>query len=264
MLPEFKSAIWHPSQISAYDIFDIVKPDVYLTHALMINTEAVQYMKSNKSIKMVISTNGLNQKETEELEDLIQNQDINCAFLFNDALCSNKTKQINTVCVNAGADVFVNVDDASYDIDKAIIVNDSSEIKEYDGSYHIISPNSKVSDNVDLFLPSAKISSIIKNYKEVVFRSLEGSSQLLYDCIYYGNKVILDFEDKDYQNKTLNIINKVLKIDISNEAPEKIKETVTSKHTCLNRAKSLLSQFSCKQQLEHLDMLIEQYRNRVI
>lgn len=259
MLPNVKSTVWEPSKTSAYDIFDIVQPDIYLTHALLIDSEAIEYMKNNKNIRLVLSVSGLGQKDADNLENLLIDKGINCAFVFCDSSNFIKMQKINVVNINPGVDIFLNMSDLSYNVDRAIIVNSTKEIKDYDGSYHTISANQKIKDNVDICLPSALVSSIIKNYNEVVFRSLGPSTQMLYDIIHYGQSIRLEIDDEQEKEKAINIINKSMKIDFNAISLKEIKQIVKSKHTCLNRTKSLLSQFSSKDQIEHIDTLINQY-----
>lgn len=253
MLPNCKSNIWQPNQISAYDIFDITKPDIYLTHALAINQDAIKYMQSNKNIGLIVNANGVSETDLYNIEDILLNNNINCEFFFHDSMYNVTTKKIKTVQINAGADVFLDIEKQKFLIDNAIIIDSSNEIKEYDVSHHNITSNSKIKDSADLFLPSARIASLFRNYNNIVFRSLPWSSQLLYDAIYYANNVIIDFDD----NSKIDHINKSMKMNIKDTDFQTLKGTIKQKHTCLNRTKSLLSQFSSKDQLEHLETLIQ-------
>lgn len=257
LLPNSKSCIWNTSEISAYDIFDIVKPDVYITHALLINQDAIKYMQSNKNIGLVVNANGVSEADLYNIEDILLNHNVNCEFFFHDSMYNVKTKKIKTVQINAGADVFLDIEKQKFLIDNAIIIDSANEIKEYDVSHHNITSNSKIKDSADLFLPSARVASLFRNYNNIVFRSLPWSSQLLYDAIYYANNVIIDFDD----NSKIDYFNKSIKMNIIDTDFKTLKETIKQKHTCLNRTKSLLSQFSSKEQLEHLEALIQASEN---
>ena len=63
-----ESHMWADGQISAFDIFDAVKPDIFISHYKFITTDIIKYLKQAKNIPMVLNVTGTNEQEIQQIE----------------------------------------------------------------------------------------------------------------------------------------------------------------------------------------------------
>jgi hypothetical protein len=236
-----KSMIWDPKEVSAYDLFDTVKPDVFITHISGVTTDAVSYLKENKHIQMIVNITGGNAAAVSSLEQIFLEAKLNCPFFFLNGDSATESKKIKVLNLGFGSDVFLNEGSLKYNIENGIFVSDYNEIKSIGNTYHT------------------------KNYNNFIFRSgFEFIPQVLLDAIFYGNRVWFDIDSEEERKIVSDKIKKSFRTDMditdpSGIDPTQLKKCVIKRHTCLHKAKSLLSQFSCKDQLGELDKLIELY-----
>jgi hypothetical protein len=260
-----KSMIWDPKEVSAYDLFDTVKPDVFITHISGVTTDAVSYLKENKHIQMIVNITGGNAAAVSSLEQIFLEAKLNCPFFFLNGDSATESKKIKVLNLGFGSDVFLNEGSLKYNIENGIFVSDYNEIKSIGNTYHTISSKEKLESKVDIVLPITQLANIYKNYNNFIFRSgFEFIPQVLLDAIFYGNRVWFDIDSEEERKIVSDKIKKSFRTDMditdpSGIDPTQLKKCVIKRHTCLHKAKSLLSQFSCKDQLGELDKLIELY-----
>jgi hypothetical protein len=253
LLENHKSVLWDQRSISLYDIFDQFNPDVFICHGKAVPSDIISYCKENGGPKLAINVTGLTQKETNNIEQFLIDNNVEIHFLFtntHEKVTNTKTRTIN---IPFGADVFLSTKkQISYSIDKCYIVSNESDIIDYEGTYHYITNDESLSSKTDAFLPVMSIASLYDNYKEIIIKNNSSTlPQVFFDAVYYGNDVKL--VSSKYTDLVLN---KLLKL----EDGESLKEKIKTKHTCLNRTKTLLSQFPDQEGLNKFDQLIEEYR----
>jgi len=258
-----KSVIWNNAAISAYDIFDLIKPNYYIAHIGNIIKDVIYYVNENKGIEFILNISGVREEVLNQTLDMLEQYNVNIAFLFtNESEHQFKTKY-NILNLPFGCDIFLGRNNLKYSINKGQIVLNKSDIKTYDTSYHTISYRSDIKSDVDIYLPTVSLSNIYSNYDNIVFRSFKKTlQQSLFDAIYYGNKVYYDLDDKENARNISEKVKKLLRtdIDICDEQsidPKELKKKVLEKHTCLHRAKSFLSQLPAKDFIDKLDILID-------
>lgn len=252
------SAIWDNKTISAYDMFDAIKPDYFITHINTIFTDVLSYIEENGGPSLIINTTGLPPDHIKEIESVLLSQKIPIAFFYSnsdDQVC--KLSKTNMVCIPLGADVFLHTNGSNFNIDKCFLVNKNEQIKSSEGTYHNVSTGEADKKIGDVYLDISELAKIYKNYNEIIFR-FYGSMlpQSLFDSIYYGNKVYYDLEDKEKQSSVEGKLKKILKLDDLTNAQE-MKSIVKNKHTCLHRTKSLLSQLPSHDIINGLDQIID-------
>jgi hypothetical protein len=245
------------NDISVFDAFDAINPDVYIASAHTLSRDSVMYLRENKDkdIKLLICTDGLSSEEMQSLEGVLKNNEVSCHFYFNSSE-SNGTKRSKVVNIRNGVDLnlepSLNID---YRIQKAIFVNKSAKIKNHKGTFHIISVNRQIKDSVDFCLPVTMLSSIYSKYEEIIFTDIPNSlPQHFFDAIYRGEKVYYDILDEDKSKLADEIVGSVLKVGngLNYNNPDKItdftdlKRYIEEKHSSINRTKTLLSQLPQK------------------
>jgi hypothetical protein len=255
-----KSTIWGDN-VSTYDMFDIVKPDVFITHYKHISMDLALYLQENKNIDLVLNVTEINQENLNTLENRLKEFSITPKFMFSNYYDHGLVTKSNIITILHGADILLSKSPKQYDIDYGIFVDNKNQIKPVGETYHFISENSKIEQDIDIYLPAYRMTHLYQNYKNIVFRYFEsGLPQIFYDAAASSDRVFFDIGDRNDLDAQLNKLlgtKGVKHCYIENENSGSIKETILSKHTCLNRAKTLLSQFSAKEELDKLQALIE-------
>lgn len=254
-----KSTIWNDN-VSTYDVFDMVKPDVCITHYKKVSLDLVLYLQENKNIDLVLNVTGITRDNLNILESKLKEFCITPKFVFSNYYDHGLITKFNVVTILHGADILLSKSPKQYEIDYGIFVNNTNQLKPIGETYHFISDSSKIEDKIDIYLPTHRLTHLYSNYNNIVFRYFEdGLNQMFYDAAV-SNKVFFDIDDRtelDNQlNKLLGTKNEK-HCDMQNEDSGSIGEIILSKHTCLNRTKTLLSQFSAKEYLDKLQAIIE-------
>lgn len=257
------SNIWDIRHHSAYDIFDLTKPDYLLTHITSIYEDALSYINENGGCKLIINITGSAKEDVEKIEKIILDRNIEIAFFYTNDDEFYKLRYTNVVSIPLGADIFLNENSIKYKINKAFIINSKINNIECDEPHHILSYNTKLENSADIIMPENRLSGLYRNYDEIVLKFCgKLIPQIFFDAIYYGNKVYYDVDDQDQLSTINNKISKLLKIDFSlkdNNDIKYVKNIVKRKHTCLNRTKSLLSQLPSNDIIHNIDELMKVY-----
>lgn len=254
---EEHSCVVRQNNSSVFDTFDAINPDVYIASAHTLSRDSVMYLRENrdKDIKLLICTDGLSTEEIQSLEDVLKKNDVSCHFYFNSSETQN-SKRSRVVHIRNGVDT--NIEPAlkiDYKIQKAIFVNKSSKTKNYQGTFHVMSINKQMKDNVDFCLPITMLSSIYSKYEEIIFTDMPSSiPQYFFDALYRGEKVYYDILDEEKSKLADELIGSVLKVGngLNYNNPNKItdftelKKLIEEKHSSFNRTKTLLSQLPQK------------------
>lgn len=254
-MPEHTSMIRTGGSI--FDVFDLFKPDVYISSANKLSRDVVMYLVENKDkdIRLVVCVDGLNNEEIQNLDSVLKSNGVECQFFFS-TVNIPETRRTRVVQIKNGADI--NLEKSlkiDYNIQKALIVNKPSQIKNYEGTYHVISTNPQMKDNVDLCLPITMLPSIYPKYEEVIFTDLSTNlPQCFFDAIYSGSRVYYDILDSEKSKKIDEAIDNTFKIGniLNYNSKDKLldfadlRKKVEEKHSSINRTKTLLSQLPQK------------------
>lgn len=217
--------------ISIYDNFDRFTPDIYIAHISHLSKDIISYVAENKKIKLLINTNFASLDLVKKNDEYFSSNKIDYCFFGNDSP-DNIKKYIK---IPFGADIFFNRQKRQYNIGKLIFIESKNQIEPLDGTYHYTATNQELAKDVDIIFPSTTLSLLFNSYNEIIFKgSSYIGSQIAFDAIYSGTKVIFDTKETKDLDKIDNIFKK-----------QKLVTSVKNKHTCLHRLKSLMSQVSC-------------------
>lgn len=269
MIDGCKSALWNPKEVSAYDMFDAVRPDYFICHVDSISTDAMTYIKNESpQTRIILNTTGSNQNNVLGVENILLDEGIDIAFFFtNSDEITLKPKKTNILSILFGADIFLNEGFLNFNLDKAIFIHHKEDKGVVDGPHHVLSYNGNNRGIADIVLPIYQLGHLYENYNEIVIKYCGNIvPQLFFDAVYYGNIVSYNINNKDENNRVNEKLKKVLKLENNFETydADYIKRIVKSKHTCLNRTKSLLSQLPAKEYIDKLDNIINNYTGEIV
>lgn len=230
-LIEGASSVLFDNQRSAYDNFDISKPDVFVTHASQLNGDIVHYLKNNTSIKIAINVNSVDDENISKLNDFLKLQNIEPLFFGS----QNSSANVKYVKILEAADIFLQSGTEAYKIQQLIFVDKPEDIVESNCTRHYVSTRQDLSNVVDFILPINGLNMIFTNYNEIIFKgdSFIGS-QIAFNAIYSGTKVIFDTKESSSLDKIDDIFKN-----------QKLLSSVRNKHTGMHRLKTLLSSLQC-------------------
>ncbi|NBO99198.1 MAG: hypothetical protein EBU90_03600 [Proteobacteria bacterium] len=247
--PDHEAFIRMNGETSIYDAFDKIKPDIYITSIFLFARDTIEYLKENKNtnIQIILCANEANQDMINKVEETFTENNIPCLFIFsNDS--SIKTSKFRFVHLPECADLNNPSENfPQYKIDKAVFVNKITNIPKYNGTFHVLSTNTNIRNNVDISLPVHIISNLYNRYETIVFNDMQNCiPQAFFDAVARGNKVYYDVENKEIDE----LFKKIFKLDksLNFNDPDRLdnfdsfRQIVLDKHLCTNRTKTLLSQ----------------------
>lgn len=251
-----ESTLW-PKNISTFDMFDMTQPNLHITHHSMLSRDLAVYLQ-NAKVDLVVNITGISQQNLTALDSILDDYKIKPVFFFVNRYDPKLKSKTNIVTILHGADLFLGAVQPQYSIDYGIFVNSTSQIKPLGDTYHYITSNDKLVNDADIFLPVYRLNNVYPNYKHIVIRYFDGIvPQIFFDASLYSH-VFFDLENREILNSHLKrILHEENKCSLEDYTSGNVRDLITKKHTCLHRAKSLLSQLSCKDLTDSLQGLIE-------
>lgn len=252
-------SILRQNNASIFDIFDTIRPDVYISSFNTLSKDALLYLQENKHIKFLMSIDGLQQQHFLKLEDILQSYEVSCHFFFS-VSGQSYSRKYRFVSIRHAADINIKQDlSIVYKAEKCIIVNKDDPSrnykKDYNGTYHVITNNQSLLKKSDAYLPITLMPSIYNMYEEIIFTDI-GSElpQSFFDALYYGKRVYYDIKNENIAQKIDDAVSHIFGVNnvLNYNAPNKledfsaVKNIVNEKHLSTNRTKTLLSQLPQK------------------
>lgn len=241
------SAAYWNNNISAYDIFDTVKPDIFFTHLSFFNTDSVQYLSENKNIQCVFNVTGLTQEVIDNANLILKDKGIDCRLFYSNEIKRELKSDINLQFIPLGHDlntpVSSEIPDFNIDLGVFNLVNKDVKVPDNFKTYHILGPG----EDVDIQATILDLPSYCGKYKTFVIRDRSKMiSQALFTSLYHG--VPTYYHDN---KEVCRVVEKILKIEKSLDFEnmqdhdwESIQDLVKERHTCKNRVKSIFSNFA--------------------
>ena len=276
-----KATVWNDSQASVFDIFDIVKPDVFITHYRMLSSDVIKYL-SGSNIECSFNMTGAQQEHIDQMDEMLRSHKINCPFMFTNQpqrfnmLLQRKTKLIS---IMHGADIFLPAQEVAlpeYNLDMCLITNYKgdaerlTELLDNYSCYHTVSTDPELADHVDINMPTMSLYAAYPRYKKIVITHESNyMPQYFFDSLLYGNETYFFTRHKAQQEKTDSVVKDILntkqslvceydEIERGSVDFTKIRKNLLMKHTCVNRVKRMLSRLKCGVIADQLDDLVQE------
>lgn len=253
-----ESVVWNRNQISTYDVFDRVQPDLFITHYKRLSNDVLKYLLgSTKQIDLVLNVTGLDEGDSGALNQMLQDlktKRVKIPFVFSntpEGIPEARLKDFKTHSILPGADLFIpNHSNIDFNLDAARIYMGELD-HDFNGeheTYHNIDIGEK-SEFSDFAATAVDMMPLYLKYKQICFigKPQDLVSQLLFDAKIRHDNVILASDD---QEKLNSILEGVYKANFA--SPQDIKK----RHTCLHRTKRLLSKLKVDFNQQALDQMI--------
>ena len=253
-----EAVVWNRNQISTYDVFDRVQPDLFITHHDHLDNDVIKYLfSSTKQLDLVLNVTGINEEKSVALNQLLQELKANkvkIPFVFSNTpeeVPEARLKDFKTHSILPGADLFIpNHSGLDFEIDAARVY--VSELDhDFNGeheTYHNIEIGEKTEFS-DFSATAVDMMPLYLKYKQVCFigKPEDLFSQLLFDSKIRHSDVRLISDNQEGLDKVIEGVFKT-----ANPSSQDIK----TRHTCLHRTKRLLSKLNVDINQQALDQMI--------
>ena len=259
-----ESAFWTDTNVSVFDMFDIVKPDIFITHITLLSDDTLKYLRRNQRIRLILNITGSSQENLDLVNHVIKETKITCPLLF-----TNQPKRLNSlisrgvklISVMHGADLFAGRRGRrfpEYQIDVGLLTDYDKgdrleELLSSFETYHHLTQNPQPLESSDIHMPAFDMHELYGKYRKFVVSVGDPYiPQAFFDAVIYGNKTYYHCKYEAQKDKMKDVLDGVLKIgrficgtqkeiagDDSNF--DRVKDTVLEKHTCLNRLARIFS-----------------------
>jgi len=277
-----EATVWSDQNVSSYDMFDITKPDIFITHYRLLTEDTIKYLTNHKNVRFLLNITSAQQDHVDIASRIVADNKIDCPFFFtNQPALLNKLVEKTTkiMSVMHGADVFLSkqkTEVPDYELDLGLLSNYSignrfDDFLENFNTYHLITQNEELSKEVDVSLSEFRMHAVYNKYKTLVITQDSMSlPQSFFDAVLYGNKVLLHSKYESQTDKMNSAIQSLLKVNDSLSIAtdkiidskidtDRIKSQVLSGHTCLHRVRRLFSKLKCSELDTALSQMIKRF-----
>lgn len=253
--------LWADPNMSAYDAFDRVQPDVFVSAYTHINDQIMEYLLKSKKIKVMLNVTGASESQLQGIKNAFSSVEL-CLFTNSFNVAGAETMYPAFDIFN-GLQPIVEIQDK---LDTAIICEEISEkVEELIGQkdvYHIlyIGEGEKPA-GFDLRVDIRSVKKILPLYKNVILVGSNElcSSQVFLDMSMYADNFNVIAEDQDlFYNKCLTTLFDNKNVDESKQLNEQIKSQIKSKHTPFHRAARLAKLAGDKESLARIEKVKQQ------
>jgi len=233
-----ETVLWNPKEISTFDIYDIVAPDVIVASLASITLDLFKVLRGKGNTELIINVSEASQNEISALEEAVKVNGINCPLIFGDGVGDQYKTNLKYLHILKGADIFLQNQDnrlPDYSIDKAFMIEEDDEIAS-SGSYHVVGLRKDI--KADIMVPVSAFYQICKNYKKIIFKKTNTAlSQFFFDAHFYGNNISVETGGENKEE-----IDKILNTYFDGD----VQQSVKTRHTCTRRVARWLQKLGCK------------------
>lgn len=248
--------LWADSNVSAFDMFDTVRPDIFIGHFAYLTEDVVKYLSQNPNIKPVINVTGTSAQQLKGITDTFMSMGLENPTLFTNNFVHSHGESVHTIL--PAFDVFIQRSQPQFNIPLAVVTNGKNEtvedlVKDKE-VYHIVSygTNEEWADYVTDIRNFWGVSSC---YDEVtlVDDGMISTSQFFFQATMLCNKLNVISQTEEQREAFQEIL---LSLFTPEETAEDVatvvKNQIIKNHTCFNRASELANIFGLKEESEKL------------
>lgn len=238
---------------SIYDYGDRFNPDIIISSLSALSRGVIDYLVDNKHIKFILHTGDALLKKVIEIETILLEKEINCIFMFSN-IKPILTKDIPFVRISSGADIgLINVQtNKLFKYPKALFLTKDatfehiSQFFKSNEQFHVIT-NVQADGHIDIYKPERFMIPLYRSYQEIVFMGLnENIPQAFFNTLAMGIKTYYVSQDEKVKTSLNKLFGQEVNLDYNSDSKltdfSDLRQLVVTKHTSINRTKTLLSQ----------------------
>lgn len=248
--------LWADSNVSAFDMFDTVRPDVFVGHFAYLTEDVVKYLSQNKNIKTIINITGTNSQQLKGITDTFTAMGLENPVLFTNNFAHPHGESVHKILPSL--DVFLQAVQPQFKIPLAVIANDKNEVvdefvkdKEV---YHLISYGNKEAWS-DYQTDIRNFWGMSACYDEVTLidDGMISTSQFFFQATMLCNKFSVTSQSAEQRDAFQEILSMLFSAEETEDSVETvIKKQIVKNHTCFNRASQLAEILGMKEESQKL------------
>jgi hypothetical protein len=258
----FDAHLWVDNNISAFDMFDTISPDIFIGHFAYLTEDIVKYLSQNKNIKPVINVTGTSESQLKGISDTFMSIGLTDKILFSNNFSHPHGDAVHTIlpCL----DMFIRPAAPEFSIPLAVIADNKSEVvdnfvkdKEV---YHLVSYGAQQGWE-DYATDIRNFWGVSKCYDEVTLidDGLISTSQFFFQATMLCNKFNVTSQSNEQREAFQQILSTVFSTEeTSEDVSVVIKKQILKNHTCFNRTSQLCKILGLESQSEDLLKIVQQ------
>jgi len=235
--------LWADNNVSAFDMFDTAKPDVFIGHFAYLTEDIVKYLSQNKNIKPVINVTGTNAQQLKSITDTFMSMSLENPTLFTNNFVHPHGESVYKLL--PALDVFIQATQPQFNIPLAVITNNKDEtvdnfIKDKE-VYHLVSYGAK-EEWADFSTDIRNFWGVSTSYDEVTLidDGMISTSQFFFQATMLCRKFNVVSQTQDQRDAFQEILSTLFTSEeTSEDVATVIKKQIIKNHTCFNRASQL-------------------------
>jgi hypothetical protein len=253
--------LWADSNVSAFDIFDTVAPDIFIGHFAYLTEDVVKYLSQNKNIKPVINVTGTNQQQLKGITDTFMSMDLENVILFTNNFVHPHGESVQKIL--PAFDVFVQASQPQFNIPLAVVTNGEDEtVKDFVKDkevYHLVSYGEN-KEWADFSTDIRNFWGVSTSYDEVTLidDGMVSTSQFFFQATMLCRKFNVVSQTEEQREAFQEILSSLfISEETSEDVATVIKKQIIKNHTCFNRASELANALGLKEESEKLLKIVK-------
>jgi hypothetical protein len=258
---DVEAAVWSNARVSAYDMFDGFKPDVFVTHFQHFSNDVLTYLKNNNKFDVVLNVTGATESQLKYIESCFNENSIKCPFIFSNSFDDSPKTKLKFITMYPAADIFNRSDDKFMDhgVPEAIISDNFSEnlenlIGEKEVFHLLYITEKELDSHFDMRVNALTLSRYYNQYPKITLVGDKNlcCSQLCLDLALNAK----DFEVKCSDVIAIHDMSGLLFSQSENDnVKEEMKNQIKAKHTPFHRAWRFMKYLENKEAMSNLEKI---------
>lgn len=239
--------VWADQNVSAFDIFDQIKPDVFVSSFRNITPDIIKYLEQTPNISLVLNVTDISENQMKDVEVSLKSKKIKIPFIFTNSFEYKPLPETRIKCerIYPAFDLFRVRPKTQEPICKEAVLS-----RSFDGHlekqlvdkevYHLIQVTQGEKDeNFDLRVNVSSVQELAQYYESLFLVGDADfcSSQLFFDLNFNADNVTVRVEDEDNFYKFLSTVFEATETWVT---PMQIKQQLKSRHTPFHRAATFM------------------------
>lgn len=253
--------IWADKRVSAFDIFDRVKPDVFVSHYRNITPDVMKYLEQAPNINLVLNVTDISEAQMKDVEAYLTSKNIKVPLVFTNNFSYKPRPFTKFKCerLYPAFDLFRIRQQPETVLCKEAVLsleyNDflEEQLKDKD-VYHLVQvTEGEKNEHFDLRVNASSIQELAQYYHKFTLCGNTDlcSSQLFFDLNFNAHNITVQVEDDENFNKFLSDI--FVDGDTEGDIGKQIKNQLKSRHTPFHRAATFCKYLKAKDEMSKVE-----------
>ena len=238
------AVLWADINISAFDMFDTAKPDVFVGHFAYLTEDIVKYLSQNNHIKFLLNVSNTNEQQLKSIRDTLMSVSVNDVVYFSNNFAHNHGDSV--VKILPSYDVFIQAPPPQFNIPLAVLTNEKNEqVEEFikDKEVYHLGSYGKEEEWADYKTDIRSFWGVSRCYDEVtvVDDGMISMSQFFFQASMLCNKFNVISQTQEQKEAFQEILSQLFTSEETSESvSEVVKKQIIKNHTCFNRSAQLM------------------------